>query len=323
MAARDQMDPEVAEAVGAFPTLDFATTGFVTVRDYLRETARQAAAGRKPTPDVRSEDHSVPGPAGDPEVVVRVYRPVGPAAGPGGALPCLYWIHGGGYVIGSYDMNDERLEQIAAARRCVVVSVEYRLAPEHPYPAPLEDCYAGLVWTARQAASLGIDPARMVIGGQSAGGGLAAALALLARDRDEVTVSYQLLIYPMLDDRAVTPSSGQDTVIWTKEANHLGWAAYLGPLSGSVDVPPYAAPARATELAGLPPAFVGVGTLDLFRDENIAYAARLLGAGVRTELHVYPAVPHAFESLAPAAAVSRRFIEAIDAALEAALHPSV
>ena len=199
------------------------------------------------------------------------------------------------------------------------VSVEYRLAPEHPYPAPLDDCYAALAWTVQHAVDLGIDPGRIVVAGASAGGGLAAALALLARDRGEYPLAYQLLIYPMIDDRMATPSSTLDTVVWTPKANVLGWRAYLGHEPGADGVPAYAAAARADDLAGLPPAWIGVGALDVFRDENITYAQRLLGAGVPAELHVYPGAPHGFESICPDAAVAQQCQSDITAALRRAL----
>ena len=179
------------------------------------------------------------------------------------------------------------------------MSVQYRLAPETPYPGPLDDCYAGLAWVHQHADELGVDPDRIGIGGQSAGGGLAAGLALLARDRGEVPVAFQLLIYPMLDDRQITPSSGWPDPIWPPSANTYGWTAYLGDRKGGPDVEPYAAPARATDLAGLPPTLIAVGAIDGFSDEDIDYAVRLRHAGVPVDLHVYAGAPHGFEGLAP------------------------
>jgi acetyl esterase/lipase len=200
------------------------------------------------------------------------------------------------------------------------VSIEYRLAPEHPYPAPLDDCYVGLLWTFAHADELGVDTTRVAIGGASAGAGLAAGLGLLARDRGEVQLAYQLLIYPMIDDRNVSASSHiVKAPIWSREANLLGWHAYLGHEPGGADEPIYAAPARAEDLSGLPPTFIGVGTLDVFRDEDIHYALRLLAAGVPTELHVYPGAPHGFELMVPHAAVSRQAGRDIDDALGRAL----
>jgi acetyl esterase/lipase len=313
---RADLDPEVAAAYAVSPmaSMDFGALEFSGL-PALREA--MATAPRPPLPPTTTvfEDRVVPGPDGEPDVTVRVFRPAN-ASPP---VPAVYWIHGGGFMFGSALTEDARLSRWAEEFGCVVVSVEYRLAPEHPYPAPLEDCYAGLLWTARHADELGVDPGRVVLAGASAGAGLAAGLALLARDRAEVSVAYQLLIYPMLDDRNVTPSSNLDTVVWTRDANVLGWRAYLGARHGQDAIPPYAAPARATDLTGLPPAFIGVGTLDVFRDEDIAYALALLGAGVETELHVYPGAPHGFEMVVAETAVARRCQRDIDDALARAL----
>jgi acetyl esterase/lipase len=316
MGFEDTLDPEVAALMAAVPitSIDIGAVGLSGIPDLRAAIAAMPRPQLAPRP-VEQRDHVVPGAAGEPDVPVRVFRP----AGADGSLPCIYWIHGGGYIFGSALVDDPRLPRWAEELGCVVVSVEYRLAPEHPYPAPLEDCYTGLVWTFRQAAGLGIDPRRVAIAGASAGGGLAAGLALLARDRAEVAPVYQLLIYPMIDDRNVTTSSWLAPPVWSRQANLLGWQAYLGPYSGRDDVPGYAAPARATELSGLPPAFVAVGTLDVFRDEDIDYALRLLGAEVPTELHVYPGAPHGFEAMAPTAAVARRCHRDIDNALRSAL----
>jgi acetyl esterase/lipase len=268
-------------------------------------------------PAVVSADRQVPGPAGAPDVAVRVYQPAERPAN----LPALVWIHGGGYVLGSVEQDDLFAQHIAVAAQCVVVSVDYRLAPECPFPGPLEDCYAALKWLAAHSAELGVDPKRIAIGGQSAGGGLAAGLALLARDRAEVAVAFQLLIYPMIDDRNVAPASAAlaDTLLWNRENNRVGWNSYLGA-AGRADVSPYAAAARADHLAGLPPAHISVGELDLFAQENIDYARRLLLAGVPTELHIYRGAFHGFDGIAPAAEVSQRFSADRDRALKQALH---
>lgn len=241
---------------------------------------------------VERTDHVVPG---DPDVVVRVHRPRGVE----GPLPAIVQIHGGGYVLGSYAMDDPRFDRWCHDLRVVGVSVEYRLAPETPYPGPLEDCYAALKWTFDNADGLGIDRTRVGIGGVSAGGGLAAALALLARDRGEVPVAFQVLECPMIDDRQVTTSSRLDgLLVWSRESNAFGWRAYLGDLHGSDAVPSTAAPARAEDLAGLPPAIVIVGGADGFRDEDITYALRLSQAGVPTALHVIPGAPHGVQMFA-------------------------
>jgi acetyl esterase/lipase len=212
---------------------------------------------------------------------------------------------------------------LAAAIDGAVISVDYRLAPEHPHPIPVEDCYAGLAWTAGQAGRLGIDAARIVIGGESAGGGLAAATALLARDRGGPALRFQYLVYPMLDDRNDSSSAlefGADWPVWPREMNVVGWRALLGDRAGEADVSSYAAPARATDLAGLPPAYIDCGDLEVFRDECINYARRLAGAGSVVELHIWPGVFHGWEGAAPEAAVTRQATAARLAALRRALH---
>jgi acetyl esterase/lipase len=183
------------------------------------------------------------------------------------------------------------------------VSVEYRLAPEHPHPAPVEDCYAGLKWMVEHAVEIGVDPSRIALAGPSAGGGLAAATALVARDRGGPPLACQILIYPMLDDRNITPSSREFAGIpgWSREANISGWTALLGDKTGTEDVSPYAAPARASDLSNLPPTLIQVGELEVFRDECVDYALRLMQAGVSTELHVYPGAYHGWEIFVPTA----------------------
>jgi acetyl esterase/lipase len=238
---------------------------------------------------VERTDHLVPG---EPPVPVRVHS----AKSTDGPLPCLYSIHGGGYVLGSCDMDDATFDRLCPVLGLVGVSVEYRLAPETPYPGPLEDCYRGLKWTYENADELRIDRDRIGIIGASAGGGLAASLALLARDRGEIPVAFQLLDCPMLDDRQVTPSSQQDGLpVWSRESNAYGWRSYLGELYGTDRVPYTAAPARAEDLTGLPPTFVSVGSLDGFLDEDVEYAIRLNRAGVPADLHVYAGAPHGYQ----------------------------
>lgn len=257
-----------------------------------------------PPSDVTFTDYEVEG--GD--VIVRVHR----SSHSTGTLPCIYSIHGGGYVLGDYTMDDARFAKFCPLLDCVGVSVEYRLAPEFAYPTPLEDCYAGLVWTHEHAEELGIDPTRIGIAGVSAGGGLAAALALLARDRGEPAIAFQLLECPMVDDRQVTTSSQlEGLAVWSRESNTYGWRSYLGDRYGTGAIPAYAAPARAEDLTGLPPALVCVGGADGFRDEDIEYAKRLGQAGVLTELHVYPGAPHGAQ-LAPDAAATLRWIRDVE-----------
>ncbi|WP_436790172.1 alpha/beta hydrolase [Yinghuangia sp. YIM S10712] len=247
------------------------------------------------------------------DVTVRVFRPES-AEYP---TPAMLWIHGGGYVLGSAMQDDADCRSLAQRLGIVVASVEYRLAPEHPFPTPLEDCYAALLWLAVQPD---VNPERIAIGGASAGGGLAAALTLLARERDAVSPVMQLLSYPMLDDRttARTDIDQRTLRMWNQNSNRIGWRAYLGEMSGP-NVSPLAAPARYKDLAGLPPTWIGVGTNDLFHDENVTYAQRLREAGVPTTLHVVPGAYHAFDRLEAGAAVSRAFLNARTTALREAL----
>jgi acetyl esterase/lipase len=291
------LDPEVASMQDLVPVFTLDDSVLSAVREF-RLMDQPELSDR-----VARADHVVPGRDGDPDITVRVHRTVG-AEGP---QPCFYSIHGGGYVLGSNVMDDARFDVWCPRFDCVGVSVEYRLAPETPYPGPLEDCYRGLQWVYEHHEELGIDPGHIGIGGVSAGGGLCAALALLVRDRGEIPVRFQLLDCPMLDDRQITVSSNaDDLVIWSRESNTYGWRSYLGPLYGTDDVPAYAAAARATDLAGLPPAYVCVGGADGFRDEDIEYAARLNHAGVPAELHVYPGAPHGV-MLFPNTTVARRY----------------
>ena len=245
----------------------------------------------------------VPGPAGSPEVSLLICRPAGVTT----PVPVVYHTHGGGMIIGNSRMGVIPLLDWSQELQFAVVSVEYRLAPECRHPGPVEDCYAGLQWTAAHADELGIDQDRIVVAGASAGGGLAAALALLARDRGGPRLIGQMLMCPMIDDRNDTPSSRQmaGRGVWDHTANETGWTALLGDARGRPDVSPYAAPARAADLSGLPPAFIDVGSAETFRDEGVTYASRIWQAGGIAELHVWPGGFHGFATMAPAAAVSR------------------
>jgi acetyl esterase/lipase len=255
--------------------------------------------------DVEVDEFPVPGPAGAPDVLLLVLRPKG--ADRAVPLPAMLHVHGGGMVAGHRRVGlDWALEWMRAVPM-VIASVEYRLAPEHPHPAPVEDCYAALSWIAGHAVELGVDADRLMVGGGSAGGGLAAALALLARDRGGPELVAQLLICPMLDDRARTHSSTEldGEGLWDLTSNATGWSALLGEAVGGPDVSPYAAPARATDLSGLPPAFVDAGAVETFRDEAVEYAMRLWQAGGQAELHIWPGAFHGFDSVVPGAALSR------------------
>ncbi|MFF7162352.1 alpha/beta hydrolase [Streptomyces sp. NPDC008086] len=251
------------------------------------------------------EDRAVPGPAGAPDISLLICRPAAPAQGD--PRPVIYHVHGGGMVLGNNRIGVDAALAWAKELDAVVVSVEYRLAPENPHPAPIEDVYAGLEWTAKNAAELGADPQRIVVAGASAGGGLSAALALLTRDRGGPQLIGQLLMCPMLDDRNDSPSTYQmaGLGVWDRTANETGWTALLGDLRGGSDVPAYAAPARAEDLSGLPPAFLDVGSAETFRDEVVSYASRIWQAGGEAELHVWPGGFHGFDGFAPQAALSQ------------------
>ncbi len=314
-------DPELVAVLQVLPVGSMLNwEDLPASREFSTKMFEMVMAGMPDSAHVVREDRSVPGPQGAPDVPVLIYRP----ARSSGTLPALFWIHGGGYVIGDAQQDDIVVRDIVEAVGCVVVSVDYRLAPEHPFPAPVEDCYAALKWTAEHAGELGIDRSRIAVGGSSAGGGLAAGLVLLARDRGEVPVIFQLLIYPMLDDRDTTLSSEAfaEAPVWTRQSNRNGWRAYLGEAAGGPNVSPYAAAARATNLSGLPPTYMAVGSHEVFLDEDIEYAQRLLRAGIPVELHVYPRTFHGWDALAPEAAVSRRCIAERNHALKQALHPT-
>ncbi|QDY76426.1 alpha/beta hydrolase [Streptomyces qinzhouensis] len=269
-----------------------------------RQERDAAARPRPPLAELRADGRfavdelKVPGPRGAPDVTLVSARP----AGVTGPLPLLYYLHGGGMIMGNaWSVLPRLLREWAEPLQLAVVSAAYRLAPRARYPEPLEDCYAGLAWTAANASALDVEANRIVIGGKSAGAGLAAALALLARDREGPTAIGQLLLSPMLDDRNATFSAhqmaGHD--IWDRTSNATAWQALLGDRYGTADLPPYAAPARATDLAALPPAYLDVGSAETFRDEVVAYADTIWRSGGRAELHVWPGACHGFDTFAP------------------------
>ena len=281
--------------------------------------AAVGAAPVPPDPRVRRADAVIPGVDGRPDVSVRWYRPVGAED----TLPCLLWLHGGGYIMGTLDENDDRLDLMVIELGCAVVSVDWRLAPEHPYPEGLDD--AETVWRRiiEDPATFGVDADRLVVGGASAGAGLAAALCLRLREIGVPQPVLQMLIYPMLDDRELTASirASEDPGhwgLWHLAANRLCWAAYLGSLAGSDgEVPPTAAPSRAEDLSALAPAFLAIGDVDAFLDENLDYAARLSNAGVPTELHVYPGVIHGGFSARPSTPRTTQLLRDVYGALGA------
>ncbi len=290
------LDPDIRAALELFP--------FPPINAETLPIMRPALAAPGPELSdrvVRSVVHA-PGAAGSPDVALHVHRPAG-ATGP---LPCLVWMHGGGLVMGVAGMDDARFDDWCTRHNMIAVSVEYRLAPEVPFPGPAEDCFASLQFVFDHAAELGVDTARIGVGGASAGGGLAAAVALMARDRGGPQISSQLLFYPMIDDRQSTESSSWDVPIWPAVSNTFGWTSYLGDAKGTDGVSPHAAAARAADLGGLPTAMIVVGGLDGFVDEDIDYARRLNLAGVPVEFHLYPGACHGFDAMVPNSAPAQQ-----------------
>lgn len=317
MDLRTLLDPELVEPLASIET---ATGGGFNLKDIPATRAMVDAmiaavkAEVPPIAGVATEDTEVRGTAGT--VPVRIYRPTG-ARGP---LPTLLWMHPGGYVIGSIELDDLMARQLAKDVQCAVISVEYRLAPEHPYPLPLEDCFTVLEWLGESAAEAGLDASRIAVGGASAGGGLAAGLALLARERGGPQPCLQLLIYPAINDRNIEQASAKvpENLFWSRENMLIGWRAYLNGKQASADVPAPAAAFRAKSLLGLPPAYIAIGALDMFVPDCLDYAARLIDARIATELHVYPGAFHAFDAFAPMARVSQSFVADRNAALRRA-----
>lgn len=296
------MDPVLEAIVPHIPRLD------LTDPVSAREVYAGLAAGR-PVPDAAGleiEDRTVPA---DPGVPVRIYRPQR-------AQGAVVWLHGGGGIMGDLDTEHPAAARLADGSDAVVISVGYRLAPEHPFPAALDDAYAVLVWAARNAAELGVDPDRIAVGGHSAGGGLAAAVALRARDEQGPSIHFQLLNEPGLDDRQETWSARNFTATpWLdRDKVAVSWRHYLG----SAPATPYAAPARADDLSGLPAAYLATAELDPNRDEGITYALRLLQAGASVELHQWPGTFHGSQAI-PSAEVSQRQLAGLGAALRRAL----
>jgi acetyl esterase/lipase len=281
--------PELQAVIGAFPPMDFSQ-GMEAFRSGFAQRAVPPLSPELAA--IECTERFLPVPGGAPDVRVLHYTPPGTADG---LRPALLYMHGGGYVLGAPEINDASCRQTALAMGCVLISVDYRLAPETPWPGSLNDNYAALCWLAQNAADLGVDPARIAISGDSAGGGHAAALAIHARNLGGPAICFQLIDYPMLDDRtAVTddphPYTGE--FVWTPQLNHFGWKALLGVEPGSDGVDETAAPARVKDMSGLPPAYISIGALDLFLDEALEYVRRLTRAGVPAELHVIPGAFH-------------------------------
>jgi acetyl esterase/lipase len=294
MRSRHLVDPELLPAVDGFPAMQFSHETLADVRATVESLG---AAYQPPLNDgVTRETVMVAGQGGDPDVRLLLF-----AGASGGALrPAVLYMHGGGFFSGKADFYEDWCRTLVTQTGAVVVAVDYRKAPETPHPGPIDDCTAALRWMHASAGALGIDPARIAIEGVSAGGALAAALALRARDEGGLPVAFQLLDYPMLDDRTGRQGAARvaytGDYVWTYDGNAFGWETLLGDAVGTDCVSPYAAPARAASLEGLPPAFIGVGALDALMREGVDYAMRLIDAGVPTRLVVYPGAFHGFDA---------------------------
>ena len=311
------IDPELIPPSKQIPSPGFQRETLTEMRASMQSKA--VAALPADTAAVSVETLSVPGPSGAPPVRVLAYRPTRVQ----GPFPVLLHLHGGGYVTGSPERKGAEHRKLAVDLHCAIYSVDYRLAPETPFPGPVEDCYAVLRWLYENASQLDLDTSRLGVMGESAGGGLAASLAILVRDRAEFRLAFQQLISPMLDDRTAVhgnanPWTGE--FAWTQKDNAFGWSALLGSALGGPDVSPYAAAARAEDLSGLPPTFLCVAVLDLLMEEQLDYARRLARAGVPVELHVYPATYHGFAPTCPKARVSLAAARDSTEALRRAFH---
>jgi acetyl esterase/lipase len=300
------LDPEIAAALAPMAASGFAppAVGDIEGRRTLWEPIIGAAGTAQPIPaDVTTSEHYATADDGA-QIAMRWYDKDGSA--PGSAV---VFFHGGGYIFGHIDLFDGPVSRYVSASGVPMLSVEYRRAPEHPFPTPLEDAYTALRWLHEHAAELGLDPERIGVMGDSAGGGMAAALTILARERGGPAIARQILLMPMLDDRTRTPNPHiAPYALWSYDDSATAWPALLGDAAGGPDVPPTAAPARLEDASGLPPAYIDVGQIDVFRDEDMAYATKLSRAGVPVEFHLHPGAPHEFDSIAFDSDVARRAI---------------
>jgi acetyl esterase/lipase len=279
----------------------------------LAQMVMDVKARSQPLPEPAWSERTVSGPGGAPDIRILVIH-----AATGASRPAILHVHGGGYISGAARDSIRTLQEMALALDCVIVSVDYRLAPGTHFPGSLEDNYAALIWLYRSATELGVDRSRIAVMGESSGGGHAAMLAITARDRGDVPIVYQALIYPMLDDRTgssrnVPPPMGQ--LIWAQEQNVAGWTALLGVPAGSAKVPDGAVPARVADLKGLPPTFIGVGSIDLLATEDIEYGRRLIELGTSVEMHIVPGAFHGFDRIVPNTEIAKRFRATLTGAL--------
>jgi acetyl esterase/lipase len=297
-------DPEIAAALAPMAASGFTPPGVgdVAGRRAMWEPIIGAASTAQPIPaDVTTSEHYATAEDGA-QIKMRWYITDGATPG-----PAVLFFHGGGYIFGHIDLFDGPVSRYVSASGVPMLSVEYRRAPEHPYPTPLEDAYAALRWLNEHASELGVDPERVGVMGDSAGGGMAAALTILARERGGPKIARQILLMPMLDDRTRTPDPHiAPYALWSYDDSATAWPALLGEAAGGPDVPVTAAPARLEDATGLPPAYIEVGQIDVFRDEDLAYATKLSRGGVPVEFHLHPGVPHEFDSIAFESDVARR-----------------
>lgn len=302
----DQVHPELRKAIGRVPPLPFHNKLFLSaVNGLIKIMPRTKSVAGVSITEAKLDNASV-----------RIYRPPGELSGAG-----LLWIHGGGLITGFAAMNDRECAQYARELKLVVVSVDYRLAPKHSYPGAIDDCFDAWQWLQKNARDLGVDPTRIAISGQSAGGGLAASLCQRIRDGGGIQPAAQALFCPMLDDRTAARREldALNHRIWNNRSNQAGWSLYLGQAPGQPVTAQYAVPARREELSGLPKAWIGIGDIDLFHEEARQYAERLNAAGVKCQLDVVPMAPHAFETFAPKAPLSRSFLQGYNRFLRTAL----
>lgn len=306
--------PELQTVARKLPAITYSRKNL-----WLMNWVMRLRPSPKTPADILIENIFIPAQPDQARIRLRIYKP----RSAGVPTPALIWLHGGGYVLGNPEQDDECCAQYGRELGITVFSVDYRYAPKYPFPIGLEDSYAALRWVAAQAQSLSVDVQRIAIGGASAGGGLAAALAQLAHDRQEIKPVFQLLVYPMLDDRTVLRSdlADQRYIAWDQQSNRFGWESYLGRPCRVDDVPEYAVPARRADLSGLPPAWIGVGTVDLFHDEAVAYARRLTACAVPCEIEIVPGAFHGFDVFDPKIPLVQAFRRSQIAALRKYLFP--
>ena len=309
-----KIHPELQQVAKKSPSITFSKMNI-----WLFRLLISLAPTPKAPENILVENIFITGQDDRTKIRLRIYKPKSIAA----PTPVLLWLHGGGYVMGQPEMDDLGCAQYVRELGITIVSVDYRYAPKHPFPAGLEDSYSALKWVESHSQQLGIDAKRIAIGGASAGGGLAAALVQLAHDRQEIKPIFQLLVYPMLDDRTVLRADIDDSnsPTWNQKSNRFGWESYLGKKCGAEDVPAYSVPARREDLSGLPQAWIGVGTVDIFHDEDVAYAQRLKERGIECELYIVPGAFHGFDVFDPQVPIVQDFRKSQISALKKYLFP--